>query len=358
MGGFLVEPPDVDEYPSFPIDAEQLFHLIKEDIVEYPAITEDEIEDKSKSDGLSRSVSSQNGMDSTNIHRLITVAQALWFVVNCIFRWAQGIFVTTLELTTLAFILISLVTSLCWYHKPMDVGSAVTIKLRVPVDEIRSRKGAPEKWYQTPLDFLSRDECFLSVLWHYYTQILHNMRIPLFTRPTRRPYDYIPSHDFVNIDVLSEVVCAPTIILFSCLFIVAWNSEFPSPTEHLLWRIASISMLVFGLIGGLFSVYLHHVVFGKERKQAREKGLPTASIQQEIPKQGFLHQIASRLRNIDPEGDPQLDVPIRVLIPLSSLCAMYVVARLYILVEDFIGLRHLPKSAFQTVEWADYVPYL
>lgn len=267
-------------------------------------------------------------------------------------------FVTTLELTTLAFILVSLVTSFCWYHKPMDVGNPVTIKLNHSVGYIRSQSNAPEKWYKTPLNYLSRDECFLSVMWQYYTQILHSLRIPMFTRPTRRPYDYIPSHDFLNVDMVSQIICVPPILLFSCVFIVTWNFEFPSPTERLLWRISSISMLVFGSLGGVCSIYLHYVVFGKERKQAREKSIQSSSVQQEIPKQSFTCRLASRLRNIDPEKDPELDVPIRILIPLSCFCMMYVFARLFILVEDFIGLRHLPKTAFQTVEWADYVPYL
>jgi hypothetical protein len=54
MGGFCIEPLETDLLPSFPLDAKQLYLLVKENYVEYPRLEEDEIKDKSKSDGLAR----------------------------------------------------------------------------------------------------------------------------------------------------------------------------------------------------------------------------------------------------------------------------------------------------------------
>jgi hypothetical protein len=54
MGGFWVEPPEIDLLPSFPLDAKQLYILVKEEYIEYPYLDEEEIKDKSKSDGLAR----------------------------------------------------------------------------------------------------------------------------------------------------------------------------------------------------------------------------------------------------------------------------------------------------------------
>jgi hypothetical protein len=53
MGGFLIEPPEID-LPAFPLDAEQLYILVDGGYVEYPLLEEEEIEDKSKSDGLAK----------------------------------------------------------------------------------------------------------------------------------------------------------------------------------------------------------------------------------------------------------------------------------------------------------------
>jgi hypothetical protein len=55
MGGFVLEAPGHKE--PIPLDAEQLFYLIKHNYVEYPSVTKRELDDRDKSDGLSRYVS-------------------------------------------------------------------------------------------------------------------------------------------------------------------------------------------------------------------------------------------------------------------------------------------------------------
>jgi hypothetical protein len=52
---------------------------------------------------------------------------------------------------------------------------------------------------------------------------------------------------------------------------------------------------------------------------------------------------------------PALAIPLRVLLPVQVLCAFYCLFRAFILVEDVIGLRGLPASAFETVDWAGWV---
>ncbi|KAJ5383003.1 hypothetical protein N7517_000914 [Penicillium concentricum] len=336
-----VKPPETDLLPSFPLDAKQLYILVKEGYVEYPILEEEEIKDKSKADGLSR---------------LMAIVQVLWFSLNCIFRFAQGLFLTTLELTTLSFILVFLVTSYCWSHKPMDIDKPIILKLKKSVVIIRENLGrnSGSKWYETPLDFLSRDEWFCARFWKYYVQILHYIHIPLFTRPERRPYDRIPSHFIPNMDTQAEIICAPTILLFSSVFLIAWNSAFPSATEKLLWRIASVNSLAFALIAGPLSLYFHRKMFQPELAKARAQA---ALKRKRGSKNRWISRLAARLRNIDPEQDPNLEIPLRALIPISFVCAFYCVGRGFILTEDLIGLRSLPESAYQTVSWSKYVPH-
>jgi hypothetical protein len=52
MGGFVLEAPDLS-FP-IPLDAEQIFYLVKNKYIDYPAIDEEEIRDKNKADGLAR----------------------------------------------------------------------------------------------------------------------------------------------------------------------------------------------------------------------------------------------------------------------------------------------------------------
>lgn len=53
MGGFLLESPGCE---LFPIDAEQLFHLVEAGYVAYPDLNVEDIQDKSKSNNLARCV--------------------------------------------------------------------------------------------------------------------------------------------------------------------------------------------------------------------------------------------------------------------------------------------------------------
>ena len=238
----------------------------------------------------------------------------------------------------------------------MDINRPIILKPKKSVTIIRSNldQTSESKWYETPLEFLSRDEWFYSRFWKYYIQILHYMRIPLFTRPKRRPYDRIPSHFIPNVDTQAEIISAPTILLFSSTFLLAWNSDFPSAIEKLLWRIASVNTLAYGLVGGLLSLYLHKQMFQPGFTKAREQ----AKLKRKRgPKNGWLSRLAEKLRNIDPKQDPNLEIPLRALIPISFCCVFYCVGRAFVLTEDLIGLRALPESAYQTVSWSKYVPH-
>lgn len=185
-------------------------------------------------------------------------------------------------------------------------------------------------------------------------QLLHYMHVPLATRPRRRPYDRIPSHNFLNTDTRAEIIAAPTIVFFSALYLIAWNSHFPTETEKLLWRIASVNTLAYALIGAPLCAYFQKTIFRAELRQERAQ----ATLNHKPEPKRWIGRLASKLRNIDPEQDPQLEIPLRALIPVSFLCGMYCVSRGFILTEDLIGLRSLPESAFQTVSWSRYVPHL
>ncbi len=58
-----------------------------------PHLSHTEIADKNKTDGFSR---------------FLAVLQLSWFSIQCVGRWIQGIGLSTLELSTVAFILCTL----------------------------------------------------------------------------------------------------------------------------------------------------------------------------------------------------------------------------------------------------------
>ena len=213
--------------------------------------------------------------------------------------------------------------------------------------------GIREPWIRTPLDFLSREECALSIIWQYYTELTYKLHIPIFSRKiTNKPWDRIPHVNFRNGNLRADLFAGIFTTIFGATFVLGWAFHFPSRIEEILWRSASVYMLVFCIIGMCqFAAYKYLPLFNKRisPKADLENGAPMA--------QSRLGEFSIRLRNISSPKDPLLTSPIRLLGPTTILCAFYVLFRAFILVEDIIGLRSLPASAFKTVEWSKYFPH-
>ncbi|PYI16574.1 hypothetical protein BO86DRAFT_435685 [Aspergillus japonicus CBS 114.51] len=364
MGGFILE--EEGNATFFPVNAEQLYFLIANNYIKHPPLTEEEINDRNKSDSFSR---------------VLAVSQALWFLVNSALRVAQGLFLTTLELTTISYVVVFLVTSFCWRAKPSGITGTMPVKTETPIETIRAEHCLfpDQRWHGTPLDFVHADISFCGVHWRYYTQILRNIHLPVFSRPmTAQPQNRIISDNFPVTDLRADCIATPVLLLFGSMFLIAWDFHYPTRAERLLWRIASAYNLLFTVVGGLHAGYCDKILLPRayvERRQripwiASPSPSPSSrgSQMESCPSscspplksssQGFWTRLAGRLRNIDPTHDPKAELPLRVLVPTSVICALYCVGRAYILVEDFIALRSLPASAFQTVSWEDYVPHL
>ena len=101
MGGVHVHFPDRagDGKQTFPVDCDHILYLVQHDCISLPDITKDDIEDRHKADFLVRG---------------IAFVQSIWFTINAFARLGQGLFLTTLELTTLAFIFLMTACSICW----------------------------------------------------------------------------------------------------------------------------------------------------------------------------------------------------------------------------------------------------
>ena len=69
-------------------------------------------------------------------YRLLTVAQALVFGVSTVARVAQHLAITTLEITTFAFIFADIATSCFWRHKPQDIKRPITLRSKICINEI------------------------------------------------------------------------------------------------------------------------------------------------------------------------------------------------------------------------------
>jgi hypothetical protein len=204
---------------------------------------------------------------------------------------------------------------------------------------------------------------------------------------------------FLWVDLDMGFIAEVFIISFSSIFFIAWNSQFPTHFEKMAWRAASIYMMTYGMIGTAWIVlwvwvllpqkrlaeghdmslfeqslpshpgqvlvkrFLHRseAPYGGPRFQHIEDASPELPIPPHRTLPGVLNRVRlflSKTHNISPDKDPHLDAPIGYLIGTSVLCVLYVCFRMYILMEDLVGLRSLPSNAYDEVSWLSFIPHI
>jgi hypothetical protein len=116
MGGFMFSH---DEQLRHPLNPLVIDRLIKYDYIDI-RITEKEINDKSKCDGLSKA---------------LVILQTTWFAIQCIARGVQRLPITELELVTLVFVTLNLATYVLWWNKPLNAQCAVPVVLKRTISD-------------------------------------------------------------------------------------------------------------------------------------------------------------------------------------------------------------------------------
>ena len=349
MGGFHLRPPD---WKTFPIDAKQLHYLVIRGYLSYPNLSDTQIRDKNKIDGMLR---------------LITLAQTTWFLLTFILRASQGLAVTALELSTSAFVSFSLATTLCWMKKPADVQSPEYLETTTKLTEILENGGedARRVYYYTPLDFVSRKEWYWSKIWSNGLNMLRKMRI--LVPSTNPPITHFPNTVIPAIDRLPYGVFVVLSLGYFAIFIAGWNLEFPTEVERTLWRAASLTALASCLAEcialQIFCTWLpllkDSLPPGERLKKGQDTSPPEAKARTKASRlPAILNLLAFRMVNNSLLQDPELDTPLGLVISTWLCGVFYSSSRAYIFVADFMEIRLLPQSAYQDVNWSGLWPHL
>ena len=111
MGGFMLYK---RQEPRGVLSATRLKELYDAGEIELPQVTEKEIWDRSKADGLSKT---------------IVLGQTTWFIAQCIARKVQNLGITELELVTVAFAFLNAFMYILWWNKPLNAQSHIPVFL-------------------------------------------------------------------------------------------------------------------------------------------------------------------------------------------------------------------------------------
>lgn len=381
MGGFVLF--DGGE-PKGILSLEWLEELYAGDQIDFPKITEAEIDDRSKGDPLGKG---------------LVVLQTSWFIAQCIARASQQLVVTEMELVTLAFATLNGLMYFFWWNKPLDVRCPVPVYIKAttvqvhpqenadepssavssepdnpPIVEkrrsITQTKGGPTEitapstqpikyppvlqlpptpnsttepgvrrsssTRDTPRDTpgtgLEMKKILMKILLGG-PQSLHDgihvlidsvslaRHIDDVARgKTRAPTFYALPMAYEEVDH-SHLITALTGTIFGAMHCIGWFFQFPTVSEKLLWRATSTFIAVFPPFLGI--LFHGHVFF----------------------RVGFANKVWNVILHV-----------FRLIAPIGIL--LYIPARIYLLVEACISLRNLPPSALETVQWVLFFPHV
>ncbi|KAL8818127.1 MAG: hypothetical protein Q9223_003168 [Gallowayella weberi] len=319
MGGFVLQP---RESAAFPINGKQLHWLIKRGYVEYPKMTAKEVWDKSKADGFQKS---------------LTCLQTAWFIIQIVGRAIQKLPITTLEITTLSFVLCTLAMFSQWANKPLDVESPTILTSSKSIAEILIEAGsvASQPYKETPLDFIDNQ----SPSW--LTEVQPHLRFR--AGPRMRPLPRFTNDRFPVIGAGPDAVFLFLFTMAYCgLHFAAWDFDFPTSVERYLWRVASIAICACAFIFWVCETYQDGHRLGRwERWYAKI----------------FHDKRNGRIDTMEKLRRNRRFIPVWEVIVMTPVTVVYTLARTYIVVEVFLSQRSLPIGAFNSVQWSEFVPH-
>ncbi|OBU01223.2 hypothetical protein VE01_00680 [Pseudogymnoascus verrucosus] len=347
MGGFILHSTD---WVPFPIDAKQLHYLVTEGYIKFPEIKRARISDKNKVDG---------------ILRIITVCQILWFAADMAGRVSQHLAITCGELTTAAFIVCSLGTTLCWLHKPADVAIPEIIHMEARISDILLKAGdlACEPYSRTPLDFISRKEWPWSLYWSNWLNILRNLG--LVVGQQERPINRFENTRVHELPGACHYIFFAMTAIYCGIFFCGWNYSFPTNTELILWR-ASVGTILATLVSYWAVTEFAFTIYPVFKRRFSLDSPVTISPKRAPPEDeatilrwliSKMRYVAACARNNSYPHDPAMRLPLKAILPLYVIGVFYCHARTYIFLADIIQLRSLPASAYDTVDWIQALPH-
>jgi len=315
-----------------------------------PHFTKADIEDKSKGDFFVKATA---------------FIQVLWLVIQVIVRGARGLVISPLEFAVIGYSASFFITYLLWWSKPQDVQKPYVLRLNgieaearddplkkinaetqtdppneigvevenetldriegevrndPPLNEIKGevrsdalkwlkalRKKQPISWFAFSLRSFR-----IIKIYHLQTERSDILKPP----PNDARYDDVCSQFLPKDAQLTRMDDGIVFggVVFGALHCAAWNSPFPTAIERLLWRVASL------VSAGMLPLYYLILLCDIHTSRPR-----------------FVKQI------------------LWVLELLAII--VYILARLFLLVEMLRSLGFLPPEAF-TATWASEIPHV
>ncbi|OAQ65857.1 hypothetical protein VFPPC_07494 [Pochonia chlamydosporia 170] len=287
------------------LDANQLLYAWEAGIIsELPDYDDDDLDDRNKGDV---------------VVKVLAIVQILWFVVQVIFRLADKLPTTQLEILTFSYAVCTVAAYFLLMGQTKDTQYSVTLyaaRYAMPHELLRLAVMGPTDFGPTR-----------KFVWIPNTAI--------HAAPDRKPFSTV--RDLAGVSSVSLVVLGG-------LHCLAWKNEFPTKTEWIYWNVASV------LTGAVFPIIFLVSWLGSAIAQDKTF-MNTYSPQ----------VVVDWVRHV--KAKPRIYGYIRILTmrnlgsSMLLLGSYFVIVRLYVIFEVLRTLGTQPPEAFASTVWWANVPH-
>ncbi|KAI1318920.1 hypothetical protein F5Y16DRAFT_414350 [Xylariaceae sp. FL0255] len=191
-----------------------------------------------------------------------------------------------------------------------------------------------ELWYRTPLDFINGYKWVFNAHWPHYRRLSHILHIKLVSCPIKtRPKDRFPSDQWLPPNMRFMVFGSLAAMMYHSFFSICggvyylieairWNRRQNDGTSVEREGVARVLEAERSLS---LKVQPCNNTTIRRRQNTFIKLFARAS------------GIASLWRNISTHRDPAMRVSLKIIVPMTVTCIIYVLARGFLYVEDFVS---------------------
>lgn len=304
MGGvhiFRLASPESDgkDIPCYPVSRSDAEWYLQHNQLKIPV--DSDIWDSSKTQWLSKTV---------------VLVQCTWFLIQFLSRISQKLPLTTLEIITVAYLLVYLCIWIAWRDKPSGIDNPIRLYV------VNAQRGPkPIKTFTTLekiVHFAGTVDTYIRGAHDRLFNLHQESYIPIF---------YSGIYDDAQI-AMPDILTIFVGIFFGAIHFIAWSTQFPTEKELMLWRISCLTIIIFpGICVMVLIVWIAFFMI---------------------------------FPNIDTTRmSIHLVIGLIFLFICLQLCGTaYVFARIASLVLSLMELRDIPRGAYQTPHWTDWVPHL
>lgn len=154
----------------------------------------------------------------------------------------------------------------------------------------------------------------------------------------------LPSDLTTTKEFLAWVVLISSSVIYGGLHMLAWNAPFQTKTEQILWRISSPTMMVYGVLLRGFDLW--------DTYRYGNTGVKLPVKWNGNEKRDFAPFVAKVLMGVIYLFQNFL------VVVVSCATLLYLLARIYLVVECFLSLFYSPPGLFRQPNWGPYFPHI